>query len=307
MIKSALVIAATLVMAALVICPGARAGQGVVSIADVKCRFGGDTLLTGTNIQFVLRYANNTGERVDLSNGFVVQSPDGAQFDSVRIDTTVIDAMGRSVFSQYFNVAFSFPTLTGFAGDPDTVGLLAAGILENVAMLLPDGFSDTVLTITVFAGASTLVSNSFKHICVDTAFFNPGGTWTWMGPTMNWYYPEWVGLPGQSHTPSMGYCYTLYMGCGPNPVASEGEEKATSGCTNCYRCCIGTTGNVNRTGVVDLGDLSALSSYLTGGGWVPRCPEEANVDGTGAIDLSDLSALVSYLTGGGFHLPNCPL
>jgi len=71
-------------------------------------------------------------------------------------------------------------------------------------------------------------------------------------------------------------------------------------------CCTGTTGNVNMTGIVDLSDLSALVSYLTGGGYVLPCVPEANVNNAGIVDLSDLSALVSYLTGGGYVLPNCP-
>jgi PKD repeat protein len=71
-------------------------------------------------------------------------------------------------------------------------------------------------------------------------------------------------------------------------------------------CCIGTTGNVNMAGIVDLADLSALVSYLTGGGYVLPCVAEANVNNSGIVDLADLSALVSYLTGGGFALPNCP-
>ncbi len=75
---------------------------------------------------------------------------------------------------------------------------------------------------------------------------------------------------------------------------------ATSG------CCIGKRGNVNLAGAIDLGDLSALVSYLTGGGFTPTCPAAANVNGVGAVDLGDLSALVSYLTGGGFVLINCP-
>ncbi|PWB75970.1 hypothetical protein C3F09_01540 [candidate division GN15 bacterium] len=73
----------------------------------------------------------------------------------------------------------------------------------------------------------------------------------------------------------------------------------------CGSCCQGTTGNVNMTGIVDLADLSALVSYLTGGGYVLTCQEEANINKTGIVDLADLSALVSYLTGGGFVLPNC--
>ncbi|MFZ1684560.1 MAG: fibronectin type III domain-containing protein, partial [Candidatus Zixiibacteriota bacterium] len=71
-------------------------------------------------------------------------------------------------------------------------------------------------------------------------------------------------------------------------------------------CCTGTTGNVNSQGGVDLADLSALVSYLTGGGLSLTCNPEANVNGSGAVDLADLSALVSYLTGGGYVLPSCP-
>lgn len=71
-------------------------------------------------------------------------------------------------------------------------------------------------------------------------------------------------------------------------------------------CCEGVRGNVNMTGIVDLSDLSALVSYLTGDGYILLCSSEANVNATGIVDLSDLSALVSYLTGGGYVLPNCP-
>jgi len=71
-------------------------------------------------------------------------------------------------------------------------------------------------------------------------------------------------------------------------------------------CCVGVRGNVNASGIVDLSDLSALVSYLTGGGYMLPCSVEANVNGAGIVDLGDLSALVSYLTGGGYSLQNCP-
>ncbi|PWB74036.1 hypothetical protein C3F09_04510 [candidate division GN15 bacterium] len=71
-------------------------------------------------------------------------------------------------------------------------------------------------------------------------------------------------------------------------------------------CCQGTTGDVNMKGVVDLSDLSCLVSFLTGGGYVLPCPEEANINGSGPVDLGDLSALVSHLTGRSYILPNCP-
>jgi glucose/arabinose dehydrogenase len=71
-------------------------------------------------------------------------------------------------------------------------------------------------------------------------------------------------------------------------------------------CCVGKRGNVNGSGTIDLADLSALVSYLTGGGFVLPCQPSANINGVGTVDLADLSALVSYLTGGGFALVNCP-
>ncbi len=70
-------------------------------------------------------------------------------------------------------------------------------------------------------------------------------------------------------------------------------------------CCVSVRGNVNYTSIVDLADLSALVSYLTGGGYHLPCPNEANVNGGGIVYLDDLSALVSYLTGGGYVLPQC--
>ena len=71
-------------------------------------------------------------------------------------------------------------------------------------------------------------------------------------------------------------------------------------------CCAGKRGNVNCAGITDLSDLSALVSYLTGGGYILCCVDAANTNGAGIVDLSDLSALVNYLTGGGFVLPSCP-
>lgn len=91
-----------------------------------------------------------------------------------------------------------------------------------------------------------------------------------------------------------------------NPSYLGGASDLTVTRIGIGSCCRGTRGNVNFTGIVDLGDLSALVSYLTGGGCVLPCPNEANVNAVGIVDLADLSALVSYLTGGGYVLPTCP-
>ncbi|PWB67961.1 hypothetical protein C3F09_12570 [candidate division GN15 bacterium] len=91
-----------------------------------------------------------------------------------------------------------------------------------------------------------------------------------------------------------------------NPWLAAPEDGPVVRTVQTPSCCAGTTGNVNMFGIVDLSDLSSLVSYLTGGGYVLSCPEEANVNAVGIVDLADLSALVSYLTGGGYVLPNCP-
>ena len=48
-------------------------------------------------------------------------------------------------------------------------------------------------------------------------------------------------------------------------------------------CCAGVTGNVNMTGITDLSDLSALVSYLTGGGYLLPCYDVANINASRVV------------------------
>lgn len=71
-------------------------------------------------------------------------------------------------------------------------------------------------------------------------------------------------------------------------------------------CCLGTTGNVDGAGAVDLIDLAHLIAYLLSSSRPELpCPDEANINGIEIIDLSDLSLLVSYLTTPDGFLPAC--
>jgi hypothetical protein len=90
------------------------------------------------------------------------------------------------------------------------------------------------------------------------------------------------------------------------PYPPDSSDVFLTAVENKTRCCIGSTGDVDMTGVVDVADLTSLVGYLTGAGFQLPCPDVANTDGKGIVDSGDLAALVSYLTGGGYVLPNCP-
>jgi hypothetical protein len=90
------------------------------------------------------------------------------------------------------------------------------------------------------------------------------------------------------------------------PTFQNGASDITASRISIGQCCKGTRGNVDLTGIVDIGDLSMLVAYLTGFCSQIPCANAANVDGEEIIDVSDLSALVEYLMGGGFTLPTCP-
>jgi hypothetical protein len=70
-------------------------------------------------------------------------------------------------------------------------------------------------------------------------------------------------------------------------------------------CCIGTTGDMDQSGSVDISDLSMMVDYLFHSGPQGTCFAASDVDKSGSIDISDLQLLIDYL----FHsqpLPACP-
>jgi hypothetical protein len=158
-----------------------------------------------------------------------------------------------------------------------------------------------------FGSLPTLAIRVIDNVGIDNGLYQMDqctggwpGLWSYNSgvadTTVNWTVPT---VPSGQH-----YVYLQAI--------DDAGNQSSSGCDYLWSfmllegCCVGVTGNVNMLGIVDLSDLSALVSYLTGGGYVLPCSVEANVNGAGIVDLSDLSALVSYLTGGGYVLPNCP-
>ena len=150
--------------------------DGVTNIQD-------DTLLlSGNSHVFSLRFTcAATGEAYNPSNGFRIYSPDGATWD-----TTIAATAGGfdALFSQIFLNTFS---ADGIASD--TIGVGAFTIPPATG--LTDGWDAVSLEITI---GPTLSADNGKHICIDSSFYTPGGTWKWAALTGgNQPLPSWDG------------------------------------------------------------------------------------------------------------------
>lgn len=58
-------------------------------------------------------------------------------------------------------------------------------------------------------------------------------------------------------------------------------------------------GDADSSGVVDVSDASAISSWLFAGGPEPPCLNQADANGDGAVNVSDSAYLASWLFSGG--------
>ena len=190
-----------------------QAQSGITDLRNVTGLYSKDTLFSGQNVRFVLGFNNNTSGVVNNSNGWQVSSPDGAIFDSIRIDTCGPFVSGKSKLKQYFDLTCKYLNFkTDPANGPDTVGFLGATGDPTVGGM-PVGFNDSVMAVNVYMQASTLTTNNLKHLCIDSAFFQPGGTWTWVDAnTLAAYTPTWVdNMAGAPTYGPGGFCFVLYQ------------------------------------------------------------------------------------------------
>jgi hypothetical protein len=160
---------------------------GSIVLDSVSGEIASGVITTGDSITFYLRFTNSTDTTIrDISNGFRIYSPDGAQWGTTGADTT-----GTLNLTQ-FDMGIWTNTYSADGSQADTVGIFGASIAPG----MPKDYDDVALTITIGPISSAYVG---KTICLDSCFYGPGGSWKWQVDGFSHYAPDWGGP----------YCFTI--------------------------------------------------------------------------------------------------
>lgn len=249
---------------------------GTIEIDSVVGGLGADSVLTGRAIIFRLRYVNPENHSWNISNGFVIYSPDGAIWSGPTKGDTIIGLIPSS----NFDLAFATNDFPG-SGSPrrDTVGIIGAAIYNQGLPPIFDGVPYAIVVGRLSA------SDAGKQICIDSCWFRTGGYWKWAASGGVNGYPTWGGP----------YCFTIVKCC-------DGLVGDANGIG-------GDEPSIGDIAVV----IDAKYISYTCEGLIP-CVAEADIDQSGGIDptcddisLGDISILIDYLfiTGHSLGLPSC--
>lgn len=265
--------------------------QNVISIDYVTNITDDSTLSGGVGNDIVLRYkavSAPTGEVYWPANGWIIYSPDGADWGSVQVQTMpAFQALGfPKTFVNYFDKtggsgSFGLPQATG-GGNPggdDTVGVVVAALFDNPGAGLPSGFNQVAVKIRV----APPTSEDGLHVCIDTSGLIPGASWEWANGTTGLIAPQWTG----SRCWAIGCCAGLVG----DADGENGDEP--------------TIGDITR--IIDF-------LYLTQAPLDCLAEADANLSGTLVnppldatdITIGDITTLIDHLYLTQKPLANCP-
>lgn len=190
-----------LIMIVVLLSPHSSFCQTSISLDSVAGLYNTDTLAAGTIATFYLRFTNGTNEGMKaISSPFRVYSPDGAAWKSVQIDTI---GLSRAQFN--FFLTFTYRDTIDHS-TPDSMSVIGA-IVSGTG--LASGYDAVAIAISVDLSDGRAAG---KHICIDSCFIPPGGTWKWVGlPSNVDYIPTWDGP----------HCFFVYDP--PSDVEHEGD------------------------------------------------------------------------------------
>lgn len=282
----------------------AASTDGSITLYYVGGLFEPGVICASTPVYFHLRVANGFGVSMrEVSNGFRVYSPNGAEWTLTVGDTTGV--LGGAQFDSVFIISYSSVTGNG----ADTVGFGGVALSANG---LEPGFDEVAYVVSI--GPVDYIYDGLE-ICLDSAWFPESGEWVWNSAD-SVYRPSWSGP----------HCFMVYWPPGCEDQDADGVPDPCDNCPATYNpdqvdkdrdgvgdacepCCNhdGIRGDVN----VDLSGPNIVDlTFLIDGlfriplGW--PCPEEADVDGSGAVNVADLTYLVDFLFRGGPPPAPCP-
>jgi len=142
---------------------------------------GQPTITPGTVTTLQMTLYNNTGESIrGFTNGFRVWTTNGGQVTHrLHVD------WAHNLLSAYPSYLDGGASASMFGIYNDTVGFGGFTLFSDG---LPDGFYAPAFEIGVFVDPTA----QYESLCIDSAWFPPGGAWLWSSATTS-YVPSWNG------------------------------------------------------------------------------------------------------------------
>ncbi len=159
-----------------------------VTIDMIDGLYNDTSIYTDSLITFYVRLNNNTGNSIEgFTMGFRIYSyQNSATWDTTAGENT--GAITNDMMSSLFVIPLS---ITG--SNADTIGF--GGINFGSGTGITTGFNEHAFTIQI---GPIPVSKHGGWICLDTAFYPPGGAWIWSTSggvvTPDWDGPRWFRI-----------------------------------------------------------------------------------------------------------------
>jgi len=276
---------------------------GSISLNSVMGQYAPDTVCANRPISFIFRLTNSTGSYITgMSHGFRVYSPDGATWGGTS-GKILIDG-----FAEIFELTHAVYPINSNGEGADTIGF---GLARLFSPGLEPGWDGPAFELRLNGFGS---DDGGLTICVDSAFFPPGGAWLWSTSTgavmpsfdgphcFTVFEPPCLDGDGDGITDCCDNCPLIY-----NPDQADSDYDGIGDV--CVPCCMGgLRGNVDMDDGdnVNVSDVTRLVDYLFQGGAPLSCLEEADFNADGSVNVSDLTALTAYLFSGGPGPAACP-